>query len=187
MYIMMIEVLGNDLFLFTVTTSRIPSAYRIPTIRMSWFCWFLGWNLEFGRTHFCIHVITVRKPEQWNDWLVGVPVWRRIPHSTSFLDPRSTQFGCDVYPHTSEKWRHEVRSPCVDTRLATSNRIWGGIFISNFVDVVCIWFVSRIYTTQNIHTHTCITPNQRVTYNIYIYIYIYIDRLKKRIHTYILL
>ena len=64
MYIMMIEVLGNDLFLFTVTTSRIPSAYRIPTIRMSWFCWFLGWNLEFGRTHFCIHVITVRKPEQ---------------------------------------------------------------------------------------------------------------------------
>ena len=199
MYIMMIEVLGNDLFLFTVTTSRIPSAYRIPTIKDELVLlgfWGGIWTYPFlYPRHHCSEAGTVK----WLvGWLVGVPVvsvWRRIPVIPRFW---IHVILCSLVTctHASEKWRHEVRSPCVDTRLALANpgiRIWRKYtVVSNFVCMcrcVLMWFGGVCFAhyclPQNSHTHThthiivWITPNQRVDkfieVYIYIYVYIYID------------
>ena len=175
---MMIEVLG-------VICSYLP--WLLGKYRRHWaysnhqgwvgFVGFWGWNLDVPIS-VSTSSLTVRKLEQWNelvDWSTGTGMT-----TNTALVSGSTSYAVRVWLMTctpaSEKWRHEVGSPCVDTRLATSQPGHSHLGKYSFpTSYVRFWFflwwffigfVSRLYyinTTQNIHTYTCITPNQRVT------------------------
>ena len=168
---------------------------------MSWFCWVLG--VEFGRTHFCIHVITHCSEAGTVKWVGWLEYRYRYDdeYRTRFWIHviRSSGVTYDVYPRFGEmtSWGRVSMRRHAPRNQPTRAFAFGEVFLSNFVCAILIFFVVVFYwfcftpilykyNTKYSHVHMHNTqPTCDTFIEAYILVYIHrlIDWLKTRIHT----